>query len=50
MTFVLWRGDAEFPPEGSILFDSNVSNYLSNDDIHALCEGIAWRLVRTAAN
>jgi hypothetical protein len=50
LTFVLWRGDAEFPPEGSILFDSNVSNYLSNDDIHALCEGIAWRLVRTAAN
>jgi hypothetical protein len=48
LTFVLWRGDAEFPPEGSILFDGNISDYLSNDDIHALCEGIAWKLVRLA--
>jgi hypothetical protein len=48
VTFVLWRGDDEFPPEGSILFDGNISDYLSNDDIHALCEGIAWKLVRFA--
>jgi hypothetical protein len=47
VTFVLWRGDDEFPPEGSILFDGNISDYLSNDDIHALCENIAWRLVKT---
>jgi hypothetical protein len=46
VTLVLWRGDDEFPPEGSILFDGNVSDYLSNDDIHTLCENIAWRLVR----
>lgn len=43
---VLWRGDAEFGPEGSILFDSTVSDYLSNDDIHTLCENITWSLVR----
>ncbi|MFC1917150.1 DUF3786 domain-containing protein [Chloroflexota bacterium] len=47
VTFVLWKGDEEFPPEGSILFDSSVSDYLTNDDIHALCETIAWKLVRT---
>ena len=46
ITIVLWRGDAEFKPEGSILFDSTVSEYLTNDDIHALCEGIAWKMVR----
>lgn len=46
VTFVLWRGDDEFPPEGSILFDSNVSDYLANDDLHTLCENIIWRLVR----
>jgi hypothetical protein len=46
LTFVLWRGDDEFPAEGGILFDANVSDYLSNDDIHALCENIAWKLVR----
>lgn len=46
ITVVLWRGDSEFPPEGSILFDSTVSDYLSNDDIHTLCENITWSLVR----
>jgi hypothetical protein len=45
VTCVLWKGDDEFPPEGSILFDSNVPDYLTNDDIHALCETIAWKLV-----
>lgn len=46
VTFVLWRGDKEFPPEGSILFDSTIPDYLSNDDIHSLCEGIVWKMVR----
>lgn len=46
VTIALWRGDEEFGPEGSILFDSTVSEYLTNDDIHALCEGIAWKMVR----
>ena len=46
ITIVLWRGDAEFGPEGSILFDSTISDYLSNDDIHTLCENITWSLVR----
>jgi hypothetical protein len=46
VTLALWRGDEEFGPEGSILFDSTVADYLTNDDIHALCEGIAWKLVR----
>jgi len=45
LTFVLWRGDDEFPPEGSILFDATVSDYLSTEDINVLCERIAWRLV-----
>jgi len=46
LTFVLWRGDDEFPPEGSILFDATVSDYLSAEDINVLCEGIAWSLVK----
>jgi hypothetical protein len=46
LTYVLWKGDDEFPPDASILFDSTVSDYLSNDDIHNLCESIVWRLVR----
>lgn len=46
VTIALWRGDEEFPPEGSIIFDSTISDYLTNDDIHTLCENITWRLVR----
>lgn len=46
VTIVLWKGDEEFSPEGSLLFDSTISDYLTNDDIHTLCENIAWKLVR----
>jgi hypothetical protein len=46
VTIVLWQGDEEFAPEGSILFDSTISDYLTNDDIHTLCENITWKLVR----
>jgi hypothetical protein len=48
VTIVLWRGDEEFAPEGSILFDSTIADYLTNDDIHTLCENIIWKLVRLA--
>ena len=46
VTLVLWQGDAEFDPEGSILFDGTISDYLTTEDINVLCETIAWRLVR----
>jgi len=46
ITLVLWRGDEEFAPDGSILFDSTISDYLSTEDINVLCETIAWRLVK----
>jgi hypothetical protein len=48
ITIVLWRGDAEFAPEGSILFDRAVTGYLPTEDITVLCEITAWRLVRLA--
>jgi hypothetical protein len=48
ITFVLWKGDEEFPPNGSILFDATVSDYLSIEDINVLSERIAWKLVRTS--
>lgn len=46
ITFVLWQGDGEFAPEGSILFDSTISDYLSTEDINVLCETISWKLVK----
>ena len=46
ITLVLWQGNKEFAPEGSILFDSTVSDYLSTYDITVLCETISWKLVK----
>jgi len=47
ITFVLWKGDEEFPPAGNILFDSTIPDYLSTEDITVLCEAIAWKLVKS---
>ena len=46
ITLVLWQGSEEFTPEGSILFDSTISDYLPTYDITVLCETISWKLVR----
>ncbi|MFC2003230.1 DUF3786 domain-containing protein [Chloroflexota bacterium] len=46
ITLILWRGDDELPPEGNILFDSTIADYLSTEDINVLCEIIAWKLVK----
>ena len=46
ITFVLWRGDEEFAADGNILFDSTISDYLTTDDVNAVCGIIAWKLVR----
>jgi hypothetical protein len=47
ITFVLWRGDEEFSPSGGILFDANISDYLSTEDVSVLCETIVWKLVKS---
>jgi len=46
ISFALWRGDEEFAPSGSILFDANISDYLSTEDVTVLCETITWKLVK----
>ncbi|MBA7672825.1 hypothetical protein ES703_81012 [subsurface metagenome] len=46
VTLVLWRGDEEFPPQGNIVFDASIYDYLSTEDINVLCEIITWRLVK----
>jgi hypothetical protein len=47
LTFVLWRGDKEFTPDGNILFDSTIPDYLPTEDVTILCEIVAWRLARS---
>lgn len=46
ITFVLWKGDDELAPNGNILFDANISDYLPTEDVAVLCETIVWKLVK----
>ena len=46
LTLVLWKGDAEFSPEGTIMFDRTVTDYLPTEDIIILCQSTSWRLVK----
>jgi len=48
VTIVLWRGDDEFPPDGNMLFDASITDYLATEDITILCETITWRLIRSS--
>ncbi|MDP2730783.1 MAG: DUF3786 domain-containing protein [Dehalococcoidales bacterium] len=47
ITIVLWRGDDEFPPEGNILFDATIPDYLPTEDITVLCEILTWKLIKS---
>ena len=46
IALVVWKGDEEVTPNGNILFDANVSDYLSTEDVTVLSETIVWKLVR----
>jgi hypothetical protein len=46
ITLVIWRGDEELAPNGNILFDANISDYLSTEDVTVLTETIIWKLVK----
>lgn len=50
VTLVLWRGDDEFPPRGSIVFDRSIIDYLATEDVNVLCENIVWGLVKSLGN
>jgi hypothetical protein len=46
VTVVIWKGDEEFPPEGSMVFDANIQDYLTTEDVTVVSEVITWKLVR----
>jgi len=50
ITFIIWRGDEEFPPNGTILFDSSIKdNLLSAEDISELVSMIVYPLIAKAS-
>ena len=50
VTIILWRGDVEFAPSATLIFDSTISDYLSTEDICVLCETIVRRLINLSKN
>lgn len=44
ISFVLWKGDDEFSPNGKILFNSNITSYLSTEGIVIASEMLFNRL------
>jgi hypothetical protein len=46
VTFVFWKGDDEFPPEGNVIFDSTISDYFTTEDIAVLCNMIAVMIIK----
>ena len=48
VALILWRGDEEFPPEGNVLFDQNISRILSAEDIAWLAGMIVYPLIGMA--
>jgi hypothetical protein len=47
---VLWKGDEEFPPEASLLFDSVIQEDLSAEDIAVVSGMLVYRLMGIARN
>ena len=48
VTHVLWRGDEEFDPDASILFDVTIPGHLPTEDIAALAGASVYRLMGAA--
>jgi hypothetical protein len=49
ITLIIWRGNEEFPPNGTILFDSSIKdNLLSAEDISELVSMIVYPLIAKA--
>lgn len=48
VALILWRGDEEFQPEGNILFDRNIIQILSAEDIAWLAGMIVYPLIGMA--
>jgi hypothetical protein len=42
---IIWKGDDEFPPEGNILFDRNILQILSAEDIAWLSGMVVYPLI-----
>jgi hypothetical protein len=48
ITFILWEGDADFPPSMKVLFDRSIHTYLPLEDIVVISKMAATRIIKQA--
>jgi len=48
VSLIIWKGDEEFPPEGNVLFDRNILDILSAEDIAWLSGMVVYPLIGMA--
>ena len=48
ITLILWKGDEEFPPDGTVLFDSSIISFLPAEDIVFLAGSLVYKLMALA--
>ncbi|MBW1691449.1 MAG: hypothetical protein DRG87_09525 [Deltaproteobacteria bacterium] len=48
ITLLIWRGDEEFPSDGTILFDSSIKDILSAEDISELTSQVVYPMIEKA--
>jgi len=46
---VIWKGDEEFPPNGTILFDRLIDDIFSAEDVTEIASHIVYPLIKKAA-
>lgn len=50
IAFVLWRGDDEFAPSASIVFDASIEGYLDAEAVTVLAELATHRMIEAAGS
>lgn len=45
MTFIMWEGSDEFPPEGNILFDQSAKTWFKAEDLAVLASAAVYELM-----
>ena len=46
LTFIIWEGSEEFPPDGNILFDKSAVTWFAAEDMAVLASVAAYELIR----
>lgn len=47
-TYVIWQGDEDIPPSGTILFDASIVSYLPVEDIAVVASSGTYELIKRA--